>query len=72
MSESRSPRSDWAVVVNDEGQHSVWSTDRDPPAGWVPDGVTGSREECLAHIDEVWTDLRPKSLRVAMDGDSGS
>jgi MbtH protein len=51
------------VVVNDEGQYSIWPADRDIPAGWRHDGFTGSRDECLAHIDQVWTDLRPISAR---------
>jgi MbtH protein len=55
----------YIAVVNDEGQHSVWWADQDPPAGWRPAGHRGTREECLAWIDEVWTDLRPMSLRAA-------
>ena len=51
------------VVVNDEGQYSIWPADRDRPDGWQPDGFTGPRDECLQHIDEVWTDLRPVSAR---------
>jgi MbtH protein len=51
------------VVVNDEEQYSLWPVERDLPAGWRPAGFTGSREECLAHIDRVWTDMRPASLR---------
>lgn len=56
----------FAVVVNDEEQYSIWAHDQDPPAGWRRTGFTGARDECLAHIDQVWTDLRPRSLRVAM------
>jgi MbtH protein len=52
-----------AVVVNDEEQYSIWPVGRDLPAGWRPDGFTGTEDECLAHIDEVWTDMRPASLR---------
>ena len=52
-----------AVVVNDEEQYSIWPQTRDLPAGWRPDGFTGSEEECLAHIEETWTDMRPASLR---------
>jgi len=52
-----------AVVVNDEEQYSIWPAERDLPAGWRRDGFTGSEEECLAHIDETWTDMRPASLR---------
>ncbi|HEY7594755.1 MAG TPA: MbtH family NRPS accessory protein [Actinophytocola sp.] len=60
------------VVVNDEEQYSVWAADQDPPAGWRPTGFTGGRDECLAHIDQVWTDMRPKSLRRAMEPEAGS
>ncbi len=51
------------VVVNHEEQYSIWAVGRDLPAGWSDTGFTGSREECLAHIDTVWTDMRPRSLR---------
>jgi MbtH protein len=54
------------VVVNDEEQYSIWPAEQEPPAGWRPAGFTGAREDCLAHIDAVWTDMRPKSLRIAM------
>jgi MbtH protein len=57
------------VVVNDEEQYSLWEAGRDLPAGWRTVGVAGTREKCLEHIDEVWTDMRPKSLRVAMGED---
>ena len=53
----------YRVVVNDEEQYSIWSADREPPAGWTAAGFEGTRGDCLAHIDEVWTDMRPKSLR---------
>ncbi|MFF5173344.1 MbtH family protein [Micromonospora sp. NPDC000089] len=53
----------FSVVVNDEEQYSVWPADRPVPDGWRETGHTGTREECLAHIDEVWTDMRPASLR---------
>ena len=54
------------VVVNQEEQYSIWPTDRENPAGWTDVGLVGSRQECLAHIDEIWTDQRPLSLRRAM------
>lgn len=57
---------------NDEEQYSVWWTDREPPAGWHPEGTRGSREECLAHIAGIWTDLRPLSLRRRMDQSAAS
>jgi MbtH protein len=54
------------VVVNHEGQYSLWFADRELPAGWRDAGKGGSKEECLAYIEEVWTDMRPLSLRRAM------
>jgi MbtH protein len=55
--------SQYKVVRNDEEQYSIW-LDGDPvPDGWHEDGFTGPREECLAHIERVWTDMRPRSLR---------
>jgi amino acid adenylation domain-containing protein len=58
---------DYHVVLNDEEQYSIWPVGREIPAGWHQDGFTGSRVECLAHIEEVWTDMRPRSLRLRMD-----
>jgi MbtH protein len=58
------------VVVNDEEQYSIWPVDRPLPAGWRDGGKTGAKKECLAHIDTVWKDMRPKSLRVQMEQDA--
>jgi MbtH protein len=58
----------YRVVVNDEEQYSVWLAGRELPAGWRAEGKEGTREECLAHIAEVWTDMRPLSLRRRMQG----
>ena len=55
------------VVVNEEEQYSIWFIDRLPPPGWRDVGKEGPKEECLAYINEVWTDMRPKSLRKRMD-----
>jgi MbtH protein len=55
------------VVANHEEQYSLWPSDREIPDGWRDAGKVGTREECLAHIEEVWTDMRPLSLRRAMD-----
>lgn len=55
------------VVVNHEGQYSLWSVAQPNPLGWNDAGKVGSREECLAYVDEVWVDMRPLSLREAMD-----
>jgi len=53
----------YAVVVNDEEQYSIWRAGRDLPADWRPEGFTGTEDECLAYIDETWTDMRPAALR---------
>ena len=60
----------YLVVLNHEEQYSVWSADREIPAGWRAEGTSGTREECLAHIDRIWTDMRPLSLRsrLAVEG----
>lgn len=57
----------YRVVVNHEEQYSIWLYDKEIPLGWKDVGVHGSREECLAHVKEVWTDMRPLSLRKAME-----
>jgi MbtH protein len=54
------------VVVNHEEQYSLWPADRENPAGWVDAGKSGPKEECLAFVEEVWTDMRPLSLRKRM------
>lgn len=58
----------YKVVLNHEEQYSIWPLDRENPPGWRDDGTTGTRAACLAHIDRVWTDMRPLSLRRVMDG----
>jgi MbtH protein len=61
----------YSVVINDEEQYSIWLAGRSLPAGWTEAGRTGSKTECLDYIGEVWTDMRPKSLRQAMDARPG-
>ena len=56
----------YKVVMNDEEQYSIWPADRDNPAGWKDAGKAGNKEECMAYIKEVWTDMRPLSLRKKM------
>jgi len=56
----------YRVVLNHEEQYSIWPADREVPSGWSEVGLTGSRGECLKHIDEIWTDMRPLSLRKQM------
>jgi MbtH protein len=56
----------YLVVVNDEEQYSIWREGRALPAGWRAEGTQGTRDDCLAHIDKTWTDMRPMSLRQRM------
>jgi len=60
----------YKVIVNDEEQYSVWPADRADAPGWKDAGKSGTKEECLAFIKNVWTDMRPRSLREKMDEDS--
>jgi MbtH protein len=55
------------VVVNHEEQYSIWPEYKEIPAGWRAVGKAGKKKECLAYIDEVWTDMRPLSLRKHME-----
>lgn len=54
------------VVVNHEEQYSIWPVGRDLPGGWTNVGKQGPKPDCLAYINEVWTDMRPLSLRRKM------
>lgn len=53
----------YEVVRNDEEQYSIWPADRAVPGGWTAVGVSGAKADCLRHIEQVWTDLRPLSVR---------
>lgn len=57
----------YTVVVNHEEQYSIWPADRELPLGWRAVGKEGTRQECLDYIEEVWTDMRPLSLRKKME-----
>jgi MbtH protein len=57
----------YTVVVNHEEQYSIWFADREVPRGWRTVGKTGPKKDCLAYIEEVWTDMRPLSLRKWME-----
>lgn len=56
----------YKVVINHEEQYSIWPAGRENPMGWADAGRTGQKAECLAYIKEVWTDMRPLSLRKRM------
>lgn len=59
----------YKVVVNSEEQYSIWPGDRELPLGWRAEGFKGPKAACLTHIDEVWTDMRPLTLRKKLDDD---
>ena len=56
---------EYRVLINEEGQHSIWPAFRDIPGGWTAVGPTGGRQTCLGWIEANWTDIRPKSLADA-------
>lgn len=61
----------YTVVVNEEEQYSIWLADRQCPAGWREVGKSGSKADCLSYVEEVWTDMRPLSLRRQIDAAEG-
>jgi MbtH protein len=60
------PDGRYLVLVNDEGQHSLWPAFIDVPAGWTVAHGEDTRQDCLDYVGEHWTDMRPKSLITAM------
>jgi MbtH protein len=56
----------YKVVINHEEQYSIWPVNRANPAGWRDAGKSGSKEECLEYIKQVWVDMRPLSVRQTM------
>lgn len=58
---------EFKVVVNEEQQYSIWPTWKPDPPGWNDEGVRGTKQVCLEHIEKVWTDMRPLSLRKWME-----
>lgn len=69
MADDREDNREYSVVVNQEEQYSIWLADREPPSGWRVVGNQGPKQVCLEYIKEVWTDMRPLSLRKQMDGE---
>ncbi|HWK88483.1 MAG TPA: MbtH family NRPS accessory protein [Longimicrobium sp.] len=67
MSDEREDTTIYMVVVNHEEQYSIWPADRELPLGWSAEGFKGLKADCLKHIEEVWTDMRPLSLRKKME-----
>jgi MbtH protein len=57
----------YRVVRNNEDQYSIWLADRPVPDGWHDEGFTGAKRTCLDHIEAVWVDMRPRSVRLQME-----
>ena len=72
MSDEEQDTTIYKVVVNHEEQYSIWPVARELPLGWTDAGKEGTKEEALAYIKEVWTDMRPLSLRKQMEADAQS
>jgi MbtH protein len=70
--DNKEDKSMYKVVVNHEEQYSIWPDHRDNPIGWQDVGISGTKQECLAYIGEVWTDMRPLSLRKKMESNNQS
>ncbi|HEX8868062.1 MAG TPA: AMP-binding protein, partial [Lentzea sp.] len=62
---------EYLVVLNDEEQYSIWRSDRALPAGWYAEGTRGSKDACRDHVDRIWTDVRPLSVRKQLNQTSG-
>jgi len=65
--DEREDKTIYKVVVNHEEQYSIWPAQRENPLGWNDAGKSGPKDECLAYIKGVWTDMRPLSLRKKME-----
>lgn len=72
MNESEQDQIVYKVVINHEEQYSIWPADRENPLGWRDVGKQGLKQDCLEYIKEVWTDMRPLSVRKQMDAARGS
>ncbi|MFI0778290.1 MbtH family protein [Streptomyces sp. NPDC021212] len=66
------PDGRYLVLVNDEGQHSLWPSFAEVPEGWTVAHGEDDRQACLDYVEEHWTDMRPKSLATAMDSAAAS
>lgn len=60
----------YRVVVNHEEQYSIWPIDKEIPLGWKDTGKSGNKAECGEYVKQVWTDMRPLSLRKKMEEDA--
>jgi MbtH protein len=64
--QERAEETQYKVVVNHEEQYSIWFANRENPRGWRDMGKSGTKSECLDYIEQVWTDMRPLSVRKQM------
>jgi MbtH protein len=71
QSETAEDTRQYKVVMNHEEQYSIWFAERECPLGWKEVGKQGTKAECLEYIKEVWTDMRPLSLRKRMENHAG-
>jgi MbtH protein len=62
----------YIVLINDEGQYSLWPDSIDVPAGWTTVYEAASRKSCLDYINQNWTDMRPRSLINMMNASTAS
>jgi MbtH protein len=60
---------DFFVLINQEGQYSLWPSFKEIPSGWNAVGVRGTRQVCLMYVTEHWTDMRPKSVQAQVERD---
>ena len=67
MNDNEEDKTIYRVVVNHEEQYSIMAVDRENPRGWRDAGKSGNKADCLAYVKEVWTDMRPLSVRKAME-----
>lgn len=67
MNDTQQDNRQYQVVVNHEEQYSIWPQERTLPLGWKTAGKSGTKQECLEYINEVWSDMRPLSLRKQME-----
>jgi MbtH protein len=71
LNDDRDAEQIYTVLINEEEQYSLWPKDKAIPEGWKAVGFEGSGEQCSAHVDGVWTDMRPLSLRRQMEAAEG-
>jgi MbtH protein len=64
MDQQEEDNREFCVLVNDEGQYSLWPAGKAAPTGWTAAGHSGSKSECMRYVDSVWTDMRPRSARA--------